>query len=392
MRETGIIKETLYTPVTHTCQVLVAGGGIAGISAALAAARAGKKTILLERGFLLGGLATVGMVAIYLPIADGRGRQAGFGIAEELLQLAKRYKAENCFPFSWRKEGMSEGDKQKHGGICVKYNPNDYALTLEQLLRQAGVHILYGTVAAAVEREGDRIQSVIVQNKSGRTAIKTDFVVDATGDADVFEAAGGKTVLCPQKNPVAAWYMFSKGDAPQLRILGEADSPEEASPVSQKRFSGVTGEDLSQAAQAAHEAILEEMDWEKRQGTYDLLCLPGIPQMRMTRRILGAYTIPNVPEQAYEDSIGMVASWRKRGVIYEIPFRSLYSMEFSNLITAGRSLSAELVMWDICRVIPACAVTGQAAGLAAAFGEDVRTLSVSRLQKALGEQGVKWHL
>lgn len=392
MMEPRIIKETLHTPVKHTCQVLVAGGGIAGIAAALAAARSGKKTILLERGFLLGGLATVGMVAIYLPIGDGKGRQAGFGIAEELLHLTKRYEVENCFPYSWRKEGMSEEDKKKYAGICVKYNPNEYALTLEQLLLQAGVTILYGTVAVAVEREGDRIRSLMVQNKGGRSAIETEFVVDATGDGDIFAMAGAPTVLCSQKNPVAAWYMFSRGDTPQLRILGEADHPDESVPVAQKRFYGVTGEELTQVVQIAHQSILEEVDKEKRQGTYDLLCLPGIPQLRMTRRIVGAYTIPNVPEERYADSIGMVASWRKRGVIYEIPFGSLYGRDFSNLITAGRSLSAELTMWDICRVIPACAVTGQAAGVAAALGQDVRTLSVHVLQEALQAEGVRLHL
>lgn len=392
MIEPRVIRETLVTPVKHTCQVLVTGGGIAGIAAALAAARAGKKTILLERGFLLGGLATVGMVAIYLPIADGKGRQASFGIAEELLQLTKRYEVEDCFPFSWRKEGMSEEEKKKHAGICVKYNPNEYALTLEQLLLQAGVTILYGTVATAVEREGDKIRSLIVQNKGGRSAIETEFVVDATGDADVFTIAGAPTVLCPQKNPVAAWYMFSRGDQSQLRILGEADHPDESVPVAQNRFHGVTGEELTQVVQIAHQSILEEVDKEKSKGRYDLLCLPGIPQLRMTRRIAGAYTIPDAPEMKYSDSIGMVASWRKRGMIYEIPFRSLYGMEFSNLITAGRSLSAELAMWDICRVIPACAVTGQAAGIAAAIGQDARTLPVHFLQEALRTEGVKIHL
>ena len=83
-----IIRETFETKVTASCDVLVCGGGFAGISAALAAARQGADVILLERQFLLGGLGTAGLVTIYLPLCDGCGRQVSFGIAEELLLLS----------------------------------------------------------------------------------------------------------------------------------------------------------------------------------------------------------------------------------------------------------------------------------------------------------------
>ena len=84
------IREELNTPVTNECDVLVVGGGVAGIAAALAAARHGARVILCERGFLLGGLATAGLVTIYLPLCDGFGRQVSFGLAEELLRLSIR--------------------------------------------------------------------------------------------------------------------------------------------------------------------------------------------------------------------------------------------------------------------------------------------------------------
>ena len=77
------------TPVAAATQVLVAGGGIAGIAAALAAARHGKQVTLLERQFALGGMATLGLVTIYLPLCDGRGNQLVFGIGEELLRLSE---------------------------------------------------------------------------------------------------------------------------------------------------------------------------------------------------------------------------------------------------------------------------------------------------------------
>ena len=77
------LEETITTKVEDTYDVAVCGGGFAGISAALASARQGKKTVLFERQFMLGGLGTSGIVTIYLPLCDGYGHQVSFGIAEE---------------------------------------------------------------------------------------------------------------------------------------------------------------------------------------------------------------------------------------------------------------------------------------------------------------------
>ncbi|MBQ8909759.1 MAG: FAD-dependent oxidoreductase, partial [Oscillospiraceae bacterium] len=117
-----------------------------------------------------------------------------------------------------------------------------------------------------------------------------------------------------------------------------------------------------------------------------------IPQIRMTRRILGEYTMVNTDDRKYmADSVGMVSDWRRRGPVYEVPFGSLYSAKVKNLICAGRCTSATEDMWDLMRVIPCCAVTGQAAGTAAALGEDFTALDVAHLQKILQENGVILH-
>ena len=93
----------------------------------------------------------------------------------------------------------------------------------------------------------------------------------------------------------------------------------------------------------------------------------------------------------FEDSIGMVSDWRKRGPIYEVPFSTLYSPTIKNLITAGRCTSVTESMWDIMRVIPCCAVTGQAAGTAAALTSDFTSLNVAILQDHLKKSGVILH-
>ena len=116
------------------------------------------------------------------------------------------------------------------------------------------------------------------------------------------------------------------------------------------------------------------------------------PQIRMTRKIVGEYTLHDTEQHKYfEDSIGMVSDWRKRGPIYEVPFSTLYSKEVKNLITAGRCTSVTDSMWDIMRVIPCCAVTGEAAGVAASITDDFSTLDVGKLQNILKENGVVLH-
>ena len=93
--------------------VIVAGGGIAGVSAALAASRNGaKKVLLIEKQYALGGLATLGLITYYLPLCDGKGTQVSFGIAEELLRLSMKYGAQEMYPDSWLEEGKEEKRKE----------------------------------------------------------------------------------------------------------------------------------------------------------------------------------------------------------------------------------------------------------------------------------------
>ena len=116
------------------------------------------------------------------------------------------------------------------------------------------------------------------------------------------------------------------------------------------------------------------------------------PQIRMTRKLVGEYTLSHTEEHTYfEDSIGMVSNWKKRGPVYEVPFRTLYSKEVKNLIVAGRCTSVNEALWDVMRVIPCCAVTGQAAGIAAAMTDDFSTLDVAALQSKLKQNGVVLH-
>ena len=118
--------------------------------------------------------------------------------------------------------------------------------------------------------------------------------------------------------------------------------------------------------------------------------IPTTPQIRMTACLVGNTVLDcSAPFVNFDDSIGIVSDWRKKGPCYCIPFSCLYGKSVRNLITAGRCISVTDDMWDITRVIPDCAVTGQAAGQAAAMTSDFSSLDVRELQAALKENGVK---
>ena len=123
--------------VADSADVVVAGGGVAGIAAAVAAARSGASVLLLERTCTPGGLATAGNVAIYLPICDGRGRQVLGGLAEELLRLSvadlrREVPAAGFFrePAAWRDPAATPGERAKSGRFQTGFDPAAFSLAL----------------------------------------------------------------------------------------------------------------------------------------------------------------------------------------------------------------------------------------------------------------------
>ena len=395
-----MINEVLNTKITESCDVLVCGGGFAGISAALASARQGKKTILLEKEFILGGLGTAGLVTIYLPLCDGMGRQVSFGIAEELFRLSVSMGAEAQYPENWLDSEDKSLRTEKDKRFEVRYNPNLFAILAEQLLLKENVKILYGTYAVAVDKNDGKINAVITESKSGRQAIKAASVVDATGDCDIAFLAGAPTDTFKQGNILAAWYYFLDNSGYNLNPLGCADIPDDqkngengVETLINRRFTGLDADELSQMVQLSHKAVLEDVKNRRDRGS-DLVptSIATIPQIRMTRKLVGEYVLHDTEEHKYfEDSIGMVSDWRKRGPVYEVPFKTLYSGKIKNLILAGRCTSVTDSMWDIMRVIPCCAVTGQAAGTAAAMTDDFTELDIKKLQETLEADGVVLH-
>ncbi len=378
--------------------IAVCGGGFAGISAAIAASREGKKVILFEKEYMLGGLGTAGLVTIFLPLCDGYGKQVSFGIAEELLKLSITYGAEARYPENWLegKGSRTENDRR----YMVQYNAQVFAILAEKLLLELGVEIMYGSYVIDVTMQNSKISHLRVANKSGQTDYEVGSVVDATGDCDIAHFAGAPTDTFKQGNVLAAWYYFeNKENGYTLQMLGASDTPEEEKngkekkPLIDRRFTGLDGKELSEMVCLSHDRTLEHwLNKRELDPSTVISTIATIPQIRMTRKIVGEYELSNDEMHTYfEDSVGMVSNWKKRGPVYEVPFSTLYSKAVKNLIVAGRCTSVDQTLWDVMRVIPCCAVTGQAAGTAAAMTDDFSSLDISALQKKLTENGVVLH-
>ncbi|MBQ4226566.1 MAG: FAD-dependent oxidoreductase, partial [Clostridia bacterium] len=194
-----------HAEIKGSYDVIVCGAGIAGIAAALSAKRAGaKRVLLLEREYAPGGLATLGLVTIYLPLCDGRGHQVSFGISQELLRLSVSEGAEQPIPACWVAPAAPE---QRRGErYRCRFNAGLFTCLAERLLVDSGVKILYGATVFDALREGKRLTALVCLQAEGLAAYEANGFVDASGDAVLFACAGEETALYDLGNRQAAWY------------------------------------------------------------------------------------------------------------------------------------------------------------------------------------------
>lgn len=370
--------------VARSVDVLVAGGGIAGVAAALASARNGAQTLLLEKECALGGLATLGMIIRYLPLCDGYGHQVIGGIGEELMRESQRYGVLKMhgpwygLPEAWTGEGSVEARAKKR--FEADYDAGPMIMTLEKLLQEAGVEIWYDTRLCSASSGG--LTHVIVENKSGRLALEARAFVDATGDADLCFLAGEATESSDQ-NRRSGWYFSVRDDEnPVLHTL--TDPLYQPCLPGSRFYAGDRGSDVSAYVQDMHDMILENA---QKQNAVPFL-IPTIPLFRMTRRLLGRETLTEANlGQWRTDAVALTGDWRKPAPVYAIGLAHLQGVKSANLFAAGRCISSAGDAWDVTRVIPTCAATGEAAGLAAAMWAQTGTVDVPALQNSLKAAG-----
>ncbi|HEY3423171.1 MAG TPA: FAD-dependent oxidoreductase [Negativicutes bacterium] len=395
--------------------VIVVGGGIAGVSAALASKRKGCSTLLIEKSVMLGGLATLGVIAIYLPLCDGKGRKIVGGISEELLKLSIKYGYDNLPP-EW---ASGIGSPETKARYRTNFSPPEFVIAIDELMEKEGIDILYDTAFSSAIMEDGNCQGIIVENKSGRKGYSGKMVVDTTGDADVMVRAGApcteadnwlsywayttnldKMKEAVEKGDVSKgillkwWGGINTGEDIPKEFWGGSDKDAASAPIN-KKYIGTDAREVTKYILDGRKLLKNGLDKAHAKSS-SLLALPGMAQFRTTRRICGFYELAESDIFThFEDSIGCTGDWRKAGPIFEIPYRTLISPGIKNIITAGRSIASKGDAWEVTRVIPPASMTGQAAGTAAALavlnGCNLDEVAVENLQQELSATGVLIH-
>jgi len=395
------LRETIQ--LKGSADVLVCGGGVSGVAAAMVAARAGKNVILFEKTVILGGLATTGLINFFVPMCNGRGTLIVKGIAEELFDLSAKY-SYDTIPEDWKNGEPGQGKTLER--YVNRYDPNIFALALTNLLTDLGVKIMFDTVIVKPVMNGGHCDGVIVENKSGREYYEGKIIVDATGDADVFARSGapvvqGKnyhTYCCHAATLDSCQKAVDRGNIAHLRTGysgGGANLYGKNHPEGKPFWKGTDGEDVTKYIVENQLEMFDKIKDIDRK-TRTILMLPAMPQFRTTRHIEGDYTLQGDDTyRHFEDSIGTINDFERRDFLYEVPYRTLVKTGFDNLIAAGRVVAGDGWAWDCLRVIPPAILTGQAAGVAAVQAIDtkkaIHDVDIKTLQDTLASQGVMIH-
>ncbi|MFC1718410.1 FAD-dependent oxidoreductase [Candidatus Poribacteria bacterium] len=380
-------------PVIFEKDVIVSGGGPGGLVAAIAASRMGADTILIEQQGFLGGTATAGLMNSFNGYRNQNppnDLQTVKGIAEEIVHELIRHggAAEINGPMPYK----------------VAFDPEILKYVALKMCKEAGVQLLLYTYAVDVIVEDDTIKGVIVENKSGRQAILSRIVIDATGDGDTAAAAGApfEKVNKVGENMMGMSLLFRVGN---VKDGGSVEQPGVCyHRVSVDGYDGADGQDLTDAHVKTHEMMIEEVKKLKGRPGYENAFLVQSAEyigVRETRRIIGEYMVTEedaVKDKRFEDVIAISSNpvpryYGKRFFFehegFDIPYRSLVPKKIENLLLAGRCISCEQVPFQSARsMAPLMAISeaaGTAAGLAVKQGVTPRQLDVKLLQKVLLE-------
>ncbi len=405
-------------PIVAEPDVLVVGGGSAGLAAAVAAARNGAEVILLERFGYLGGLATGGLIILLLTMDDGAGHQAVAGLCQEIVERMERRHAVHYPPKEqWNdpdpklvehcaRWGLVWGKGPHRVRYSVAFEPHEFIFAADQMLREAGVRPLYHTWACEPVVEGRTVRAVVIQNKAGRQAIAAKVVIDASGDGDIFAAAGEPYEL----ERVHPWLWFLMSNVKDsdgafegrrglfFHTLGEGRVlvPWGGEARVGHKIDATDPQEVSEALVECRQMVMDEAARLKgfAAGFQDAYVSLVADQLGITesRRLQGEYVmVRDDLDRAFEDTVARTGHWTKYDCLYNIPYRSLLPRGLDNLLVAGRCISADHRVHHATKEIPPCMATGQAAGTAAALaaqlGVGVREVSVPLLQEKLRQQG-----
>ena len=433
-------------PVYGEFDVVVIGGGPAGLAASVSAAKRGARTLLVERYGFLGGMGTAGGVTNFAGLygrRNGEMQQLVHGVVDDLLARIDAL------------GGLNQPQDGMAGRIRVRsYDVSAYKCAADQLLLSAGVFILFHAWAAAVLMKDTAIEALVVETKSGRQAIRARCFIDCSGDADVAHFAGVPFELGDgQGSALFPSTMFRVGHVnaePALAAVGDFKAINELMAQSEERHPGryrfprqgailrpqknpaEWRANVTQIRNAQGKAMdatdarqLSEGELEGRRQIIEYFRflkneVPGFEQstivdiaaqvgIRETRRITGAYALSGediLSSARFDDVIGINAwpmemhvdgniSWGfprdDQRAFNDLPWRMLLPRQVSNLLVAGRCASMTHEGQSAARASGGCFVMGQAAGTAAALlasGAAFADIDIHHLQQALLQDGV----
>jgi hypothetical protein len=403
------------TPVVAETDVLVCGGGFAGVAAAVSAARNGAKVLLLEKDGYLGGLCTAGLVITTPPLDNGWN-----------AEIARRLQKKGAYAPTRHSEAEIVG-LNFHA-----LDPETLKYEFLQMLFEQKVAILFHTYIVGPILQGRTITGVLMENKAGRQAVLAKVVVDATGDADVAASAGAPFRLF--RKPMTL--MFNMAGVEVETVLARIGNWGGIRKLVQEGIDqGKLSYDLGLSPQFGSPGVyMEKLVHEGQVNVWsgNVLDLNGVDPFDLTRAEivtrehtmrLASFLKENIPgfeRSRIEVTANQVGVRASRQIVGEaspnpheikntvfpdtvvkpyaestmrLPYGCLLPRGVENLLVAGRCLSAEEEALGQLRLLPVCSATGEAAGTAAALAHEKRIfprdLEVKILQRKLTEQGVR---